>query len=131
MGDVLKNREHASQLKIFAGLKWGQISPTDIDAFLDFCDRLFVFIEVKHGTNMPPTGQRLALERICDACERDGRLVAVLVAAHSSDSDIQVKDLPVIKYRWQRQWITPKERLTVQEAVDRLRSIAGISESAA
>lgn len=131
MGDVLHNRDYAGQLKIFAGLKWGQISPTDIDGFLDFGDRLFVFVEVKHGGGMPPTGQRIALERLCDACESENRVSAVLIATHSTSKDIPVKDLRVTRYRWRRQWRAPQEELTVQQAINRFRNIAGINQEAA
>lgn len=127
MGDVLHNREYAQQLKIFAGLKWGRISPTDIDAFLDFGDKLFVFVEVKHGASMPPIGQRIALERLCDACQNEARVSAVLIAAHSTSEDIHVKDLPVIRYRYLRQWRKPTSSITVHEAISKFRDIAGIN----
>lgn len=128
MGDILHNRDYASQLKIFAGLKWGRISPTDIDGFLDFGDRLFVFIEAKHGNSMPPTGQRIALERLCDACASDRRTSVVLVAAHESTGDIIIKDQAVTAYRFRRRWRTPKTEMTVYQAINRFREIAGIDE---
>ena len=131
MGDILHNREQAGQLKIFAGLKWGSISPTDIDGFLDFGDRLFVFVEVKHGESMPPTGQRIALERLCDACEAENRVSAVLIATHSSSEDIEVKDLRVIRYRWRRKWVSPRGEISVQQAINRFRVIAGLCKEAA
>lgn len=126
MGDILHNRDYASQLKIFAGLKWGAISPTDIDVFLDFGDRLFVFVEVKHGGGMPPTGQRIALERVCDACISPTRTSVALIAAHSSDGDIVIKDLEVDRYRWNQRWIRPNTSTTVHDAINRFRQLAGV-----
>lgn len=126
MGDIIHNRDYASQLKIFAGLKWGAISPTDIDGFLDFGDRLFVFVEVKHGEGMPPKGQRIALERVCDACVAPNRFSVVLIASHTSSEDIIVKDLQVSRYRWNYRWIEPNTSLTVEQAVNRFRELAGV-----
>lgn len=124
MGDVLRNRQQAAQLKVFEGMRWGSISPTDIDAFLEFKNRLFVFIETKHGGTLPEGGQRWGLERLCDACDRDGRLSVVLVASHESDGDIVFRDLPVTFYRYKGQWLRPKQRLTLYEAVTLFHDIA-------
>lgn len=126
VSDILRNREFASQLKIFAGMKWGRISPTDIDGFLDFGDRLFVFIEVKHGKSMPPTGQRIALERLCDACESKNRASVAIVATHSTSDDIHIKDLPVHSYRWRRKWRIPASQITVHKAIDIFLGMSGI-----
>ena len=41
------NRRRALQIRDFTGLRWGNITPTDIDALIDFGDKVFVFIEVK------------------------------------------------------------------------------------
>lgn len=65
---VIRNREYAKQLKDFSGLRYGKITPTDIDGFLDFGDQLFVVVEGKHAGSAIQTGQRLALERLVDAC---------------------------------------------------------------
>lgn len=126
MGDVIKNINFARQVAVFKGLKWGSISPTDIDGFIDFCDRLFVFIELKYGTGLPNTGQRIALERLCDACTTDRRVAAVLVASHNTRADIQVNELQVIQYRWNRRWLIPEQYITVHDAVDRLLEKSGI-----
>ncbi len=39
----IKNKEFISQVKVFSGIKIGSISPTDIDGFLDFGNKLFIF----------------------------------------------------------------------------------------
>lgn len=129
MGDALRNRQWASQQKVFANLKWGSISPTDIDAFLDFGDRLFVFIEVKYGKRMPDTGQRIALERVCDACESPERVSVVLLASHECDGDIHLCDLPVFRYRYNRRWRNLTKDLSVKEAVDLFRVKANLESA--
>ena len=61
---IFRNREYAKQLKSFSGLRFGKITPTDIDGFLDFGNNVYVFIETKHGDAPLPYGQKLALERL-------------------------------------------------------------------
>ncbi len=103
------------------GLRYGKITPTDIDAFLDFGGRVFIVIEAKHGTAMPPYGQKLALERMADGWQRAGIEALVLIASHNTDGDIVYHTLPVVQFRFRGQWYTPKQAITVREAIDRFR----------
>ena len=43
----IRNREYAQILRDLTGLRWGKITPTDIDSFLDFGNKACVFIESK------------------------------------------------------------------------------------
>jgi hypothetical protein len=123
---TVRNRDFAVQLVSFAGMKWGSISPTDIDGFVEFGGKLFVFIEAKHGDSEMDTGQRLAYERLCDACHRPPyRYAAVLQASHSTSNDVVLGDQRVVKYRWNGSWRTPQEQaVTVMDAVNTLRARA-------
>ena len=57
---LIRNRDYMRQIKDFSGLRFGKISPTDIDGFLDFGNSLFIFVEMKHGDARIPYGQKLA-----------------------------------------------------------------------
>ncbi len=114
----IRNRKLASQLRDFSGLRYGKITPTDIDAFLDFQDKVFIFVEAKHQSAMPPTGQRIALERLCDACEKAGKLAIVLVASHDTEADIELANLPVTFIRHKGFWRKPHRPVSVREAID-------------
>lgn len=105
------------QLLLFRGLRYGTITPTDIDGFLDFGGKLFVFLEVKYGAAVLPTGQRLALERLCDACWRAGIEAAVLVARHDTDTDVEVADCTVSEIRYNGRWESSRKR-TVRQTID-------------
>ena len=63
---LIKNRENAAKIKDFGSLRWGKISPTDIDGFIEIGNEKFIFIECKYGDSELPTGQRIALERLVD-----------------------------------------------------------------
>lgn len=117
----IKNRGYISQIKSFKGLQWGAIYPTDIDAFLDFGDKLFVIVEVKYGGGMPKTGQRIALERLCDACATSHRKSVLLIAKHNNEEDIAIKDTKVEHYKMDGKWRQPQKIITVKEAIETLR----------
>lgn len=118
---VIRNRTHAAQLRLFEGLRWGSITPTDVDGLIDFGGEAFVFIEVKHEGAGLPLGQRLALERLTDLINGTGVPCVTLVATHVSDTDIMVADCLVAEYRFRGQWNTPPQPMTVREAVDGFR----------
>lgn len=46
---IIRHRRRRLQVNDFSVLRYGRITPTDIDGFLDFGGRAFVFIELKHG----------------------------------------------------------------------------------
>ena len=118
----IRNRKYAKQLRDFSGLRFGKITPTDIDAFLDFQDNTFIFIETKYGDAKLSTGQRLALERVCDACADSGRNSMVIVASHDTHDDIDVAGLPVVRIRLHKKWREPSKKRTVLKTIRDYRS---------
>lgn len=123
MSDVerggLRSRTFAQQLRDFRGLTWGKISPTDIDAFLDFGDHHFVFVEAKHGDARIGVGQRLALERLVDACSSPSRLAVLLKASHDCSGDVPYHSLPVTRIYFKGAWHAQAKPATVREVIDR------------
>lgn len=121
---MIRNKARAGQFNDFRGLRWGKITPTDTDGFLDFQDKLFVWIEVKCRGAAMSEGQRKSLERRCDACQKDKRASYVLVATHNCpvDEDINVAVLSVLKYRHKGKWRKPKSDITMREAIEKMRA---------
>lgn len=106
---VIRNREFKQQIADFSGLRWGKVTPTDLDGFIDFGNKLFVFIESKHGDSVMPYGQRLALERLCDACHKPPLRYAVgFVVSQWSSGDIDMAQTTVTAIRWEGKWSPPK-----------------------
>ena len=64
---LIKNRDRVKQVIDFTSVQNGKMHPMDIDAVLEFDNRILILIEVKFKGNDIPTGQKLTLERICDA----------------------------------------------------------------
>tara|TARA_R100001530_G_scaffold74901_1_gene52689 strand:- start:289 stop:672 length:384 start_codon:yes stop_codon:yes gene_type:complete len=119
---VIRNREYAQQIRDFSGLQFGSITPTDIDGFVEFGDKVFVFIEGKHGGASMPHGQRLALERLCDTVASTGRKAFVILISHNTDGDINYADCPVSKYRFDGKWAIPAEPITLRAIMDNIRA---------
>jgi hypothetical protein len=101
---VIRNREQASQIKDYSGLKFGKITPTDIDGMIEYHDKGMIFLEIKYKDADMPYGQKLALERLCDFLNQAGKPTIVIVASHESDEDIDVANTIVKKYRWNYEW---------------------------
>lgn len=90
---VIYNRNKKRRLNTFESLIFGKITPTDIDAFIDFGNRIFIIIEAK-GYGVPiPTGQRIALERILvkmSADDSDAMVVIADIIDGDMDDDVDL-----------------------------------------
>lgn len=120
---LIRNREFAQQIVDFGGLRYGSISPTDIDAFLDFGDKLFVFVEAKFGKTSMSKGQAWALARLVDACHKPpDRYAIALVCSHNDVGDVDLSKARVERLRWNEKWVAPKlDGATVRFAIDEMR----------
>lgn len=128
MNNLIRNQEHMQQVCDFNGMKFGSITPTDIDGFIEFRDKVYVFIETKFNNAELPLGQKLALERLCDVCDSAGKVCVGIVASHNTrnQDNIVVADLEVVRYRHKKTWHLPREKITVKEAVQKLIQKSGL-----
>lgn len=120
---AIRNRAFASQIKDFRGLRFGNITPTDIDGFIEFGDRLFVFIEGKFGGASLSFGQRLAIERLVDACHNPPRRysTAFIVDHDTTEGDVDYASATIRAYRWFGKWMNPLQKgMTLKAGVDRM-----------
>lgn len=118
---TIRNRHFASRLSLFEGLRWGNITPMDIDGVINFSGEAFVFIETKHRGAPMPAGQRLAYEHLTDLINSTGTPCVTLVASYTGEGDIVVADCLVTEYRFRNVWNKPPQPMTVREAVDGFR----------
>jgi hypothetical protein len=119
MRGKIRNRKAAQQIRDFSGLRYGKITPTDIDAFIDFGNKTFIIVEGKHGNAELPYGQRLALERLCDAIT-NGIDAWLLVTRYDtpSDEDVNYASSKVTSYRHEKVWKNTKKDVTLKQFVD-------------
>lgn len=113
------HRERAAQIRDFSGLRFGNITPTDLDGLIEWRDRAFVLMEVKHTDAVLPFGQRLALERMCDALHQ-AKPTLLIVASHCQPigRDIDMATCDVVEYRSRGQWRAPKKPVLVRALVE-------------
>jgi len=113
------NRNYATQIRDFSGLRFNNITPTDIDGFIDFHNEWFVIMEFKHGDSPLPYGQRLAIERLVDIVEKAGKKSIGIVANHNISQDIDCANTIVREYRYHYTWYTKKEIMTTKQLIDK------------
>lgn len=105
----IHNRERGRQIIDYSGVRYGRITPTDIDGFFEQHNDAFVFYEMKYGDAMLPQGQLKALVRLVNACWNAGMKAALIIGQHdvaNPDDDIRADAVPVRgvylgpKFRW-------------------------------
>jgi hypothetical protein len=128
----IRNLDRIARIRDFSGLRYGRITPTDIDAMIDFGGKLFVFIEAKKAGFGPMSrGQERAYESISDACGRGGSPTLVIVAEHdetgrSEDTVIDFAKMRVVRMRENGFWRDITSLMTVRTAVDDFREKHGL-----
>ena len=76
------NKDRARQLIRFDGLKYGNITPTDIDGLIEYQNKLWILYEAKYADKDVPQGQRLALERFIQNVKGDGKHGIAMIVQH-------------------------------------------------
>jgi len=113
----IRGRKYAAQVKDFTGLRWGKITPTDIDGLIDFGGKFIVVFELKYAGAEMPYGQRLALERLSSSSKTP---MLVLVATHDTppEEDIKVHAATVIEWYWNGKWDKPLETRSLYDCIE-------------
>lgn len=92
-------------------LRYNNVTPTDIDCFVEIADVGYWLLEIKSGMSLLRGGQRLALTRLIDALTDAGKIAILVVGrAEPGDQDISAGDCPVIEYRFKKMWRYPSGR---------------------
>ena len=85
----IQNREFAKQIVDFHGLKFGDITPTDIDGVIEYKNTAYIIYEFKYGKAKVPYGQYLCLKRLCDDLDKANKLAVLLICEHNFESYAQ------------------------------------------
>lgn len=113
---VIAHRDRAKQIVDFSGLRFGNITPTDIDGLIEYQNRCFLLLEFKHYSRPDmPAGQRVALERLA---LRLSKPTLLLLALHYTElgEDIDAASCTVHRYFWGGEWCMPESIVYVEEA---------------
>lgn len=118
--NIIRHRKTASTLNNFANLQYGNVYPTDIDAFMEFGGKVFILIEGKQEGVECKGGQRYALERLCDKCD-DGVSKSLLIVCENryANNEVDLGQSIVREYRYKRIWYKSQVKETVRNMIDR------------
>ena len=112
----------ARQLNSFTGLKFGTITPTDLDGLIDYHNERFAFLELKLRDAPVSDAQANAIMRVVDAIEVAKKRAAFFVAEHFEDDptvDVAA-DRCLIRAIYTRQmWYQPPAEMTLRVGLDR------------
>ncbi len=103
----IQERDRARQIIDFSGLKFGKITPTDIDGLIEYHNQAVIFMEFKYFCAPLPHGQQLALTRLVDNSQRAGKEAILLICEHhvsDCDSDIIASDAIVREFYYRAKW---------------------------
>lgn len=113
----IRNRARSRQIIDFKGLEYGSITPTDIDALIEYNNRAYVIVETKIGDTKLPDGQRIALERLTRDLSNQGKPTICIIAEHNikdPEQDIILAETRARSYKhkqnpWQKCAVTVKQ----------------------
>lgn len=111
------NKARAMQGRDFTGLRFGNITPTDIDGLIEYKGICYIFLEAKVTGAEMSFGQKLALERLCDDLQKSKPTILILCTHNTPvDKEIDFSKAIAERYRYKGQWLnygkTTKELVT-------------------
>ena len=118
---TIQNRERAKQIINFSGIRYGNITPTDVDCFFEKENKIFVFYEYKLAGVKMPRGQELALMRVVDGLNQAGKTAVLFLCRHEeydANKDIVGARAIVEKLYWNGSWYNGRG-YTVKDQTDR------------
>ena len=119
--NAIKYPERAKQAIDYGGIRVNNILPTDIDGIIEYKDKGYILIEMKHRDTGVPLGQKIALERMVDDFRRAGKIAFIIVCSHDVDDCnevIRAENTVVTNAYYDYRWFSC--RIPLGEMIDRL-----------
>lgn len=116
----IQDPEHAKQLIDFSGIKYGKITPTDIDGNIEYHNKAFIFYEYKYGNAEMPKGQRKALIRLVDRLNESDAEAALLICQHNTKAPEMINGAEArVRFIYYRgKWYSENLRRNVRQVSD-------------
>ena len=111
MNSLIRDKKKVKQVIDFTGVQNGKIHPSDIDAVMEFDNKVLILIEVKIKHVLIPIGQRILLERICDSWHIPEKAIILKVEHEFDDAeqDIVLRECTVTRTYYKGNWHTLKD----------------------
>lgn len=114
----ITNPDRKRQLIDMTGVRYGKVTPTDIEGFIEMDNLLFVLFELKHADTPFGGGQKLAFLNLVDAI-RPPKHAVLIHAKHYTpvEDEIYAAHCEVVQYRECRKWF-PGNGFTLKGLID-------------
>ena len=124
MRGVIQNEARKQQINDFRDLRFGNITPTDLDGVIEYHNKAYVFYELKYLNAELPYGQRLCLERLVKDMAKSGKKAMALVLEHNvhdTSQSIPVAQCKVreLYFKTENGWMPPKWECNALEITKR------------
>lgn len=109
------------QQKDYSKLRYGNITPSDIDGIIEYHDIAYIFYEFKLDTvEKISSGQQIAFERLTDDLSKIKPTLFIIATHDINDpsNDIPTHECQVEWYRRNGEWHKPETRISVKELTD-------------
>ena len=113
--------ERSKQRLLFKGLRYENITPTDIDMLIEYKNIAYIIGEVKYGDVELKNGQKIALVRMVDDFKKRGKKAICLVIQHAVEDcneDVIIADGIVREYYYNGIWRKTNRPMTTKEICD-------------
>ena len=114
---IIQYKDRLRQIIDFSKIRFGNITPTDIDGLIEYRNKAYILYEFKlNGTDIP-RGQSLALERMVDDFIKAGKEAVLFLCYHdveNAEEDIIAGNSIVAKFYWHGAWHEARA-ITVKE----------------
>jgi hypothetical protein len=115
---IIHHPEYKNKIIDASGLRYGNITGTDLDFYMDMGNVLSIFIELKfEAVGDVIGGQRLALERLVDDVGKSKHSLLIVATHSQTTGDIKIADCPVRRIYTGGRWKQVCSR-TVAQIID-------------
>lgn len=95
---------------------------SDIDGLIDCHGKGWILFECKYGDCLPPTGQRMLIEKFVDDMQEAGVPAVAMICSHGEEERVLLKDCAVTAIYTEKRWRYYKrdysKAYTVKELTD-------------
>lgn len=127
-GEVNYSRRFNQKI-LFSGMVYKTISPTDIDGFIEFGNKVYVVFELKYEGVVCGRGQKTAMQRLVDIIPVPA---IAIIAEHTQKAtqDIVARFAIVREYRYRGYWEKPKWDINLNQIIKWFLSENGLEDYA-
>ena len=117
----INNPKRKQQILSFEDLRFGNITPTDIDGVIEYKNKKYIFFEVKYGKAKLPSGQKLAIERLVKDINENKKAIAIILEhnIHNPNNVVNVSTCLVRELYNGKIWRPPKYNIKLKELINK------------